>query len=52
MTIGKLVMMISYGEKISVKSKDILNACEKLVKEKKLIREGYGPLTSKYYLST
>jgi hypothetical protein len=52
MTIGKLVMMISYGEKMRVKSKDILNACEKLVKEKKLIREGYGPLTSKYYLST
>jgi len=52
MTIGKLVMMISYGEKMRVKSKDILNACKKLVKEKKLIREGYGPLTSKYYLST
>ena len=52
MTIGKLIMMISYGEKMRVKSKEILNACEKLVKEKKLIREGYGPLTSKYYLST
>jgi hypothetical protein len=52
MTIGKLVMMISYGEKMRVKSKDILNTCEELVKKKKLVREGYGPLTSKYYLST
>jgi hypothetical protein len=52
MTLGKLVMLISYGEKMRVKSKDVLRACEELIKEKKLIREGYGPLTSKYYLAS